>query len=507
MTNLSPIALFVYNRPWHTRQTLEALSRNILADKSKLYIYADGAKENATEEQIQKIKEVRKLLREKKWCGEVEIIERDRNLGLANSVITGVTEIVNKFGKIIVLEDDLVTSAGFLRYMNDALNLYENEEKVMHISGFSEPIGKTLPVNYFISFTSCWGWGTWEKSWKRLNTSSDFLLKNIEKIGVFDFNLGVPHYEMLQETRFNPNFSWAILWHASVFINNGLCLHPHKSLVRNIGNDGSGVNCGNNRISSNRQLAEFVEMESIPLEVSDKTKKEIIKFYNKKKTNNVASVLKEFIPVSIKNFIKATLIRKRKAEKIVDWYEQNELLELWGKDNVWQEIQGFLNNKEGTVLDIGCGNGKVMEILLLNNRKLLLHGCDISARLIQKAKERGIDASLLSLCNASDLIAYSDNFCDYSYSIGLLQYIKEGDIEKFFRECFRVTKKISYHNLPVSYKSNDEGWINSWHSYQNNSINWWKSKADSIYNRVEVIDSEWMDDNISIGKWIICYKE
>src|SRR5687767_6286773 len=105
--SLAPIVLFVYNRPWHTLKTLEALSKNFLADQSKLYVYADGEKDDASDSSKHRIKEVRQLIREKKWCAEVEIIEHQRNLGLADSVTKGVTEILDKHGRIIVLEDDI----------------------------------------------------------------------------------------------------------------------------------------------------------------------------------------------------------------------------------------------------------------------------------------------------------------------------------------------------------------------------------------------------------------
>ena len=179
MTNLSPIVLFVYNRPWHTRQTLETLSKNILADQSKLYIYADGPKENATDEQLRKINDVRKLIREKNWCREVEIIEREKNIGIENSTITGVTEIVNKFGKIIVVEDDIVTSVGFLKYMNEALDLYEKYEKVMYISGYMFPVKAKLPETFFLPITSYWGWGTWARAWKEFHSSGQQLKETI----------------------------------------------------------------------------------------------------------------------------------------------------------------------------------------------------------------------------------------------------------------------------------------------------------------------------------------
>ena len=127
---LAPIILFVYNRPWHTEQTLRALMANELAAKSELYIYADGPKPNATDEQLQKIHEVRQLIRQEQWCDKVHIVESEKNKGLADSIIGGVTEIVNKYGKIIVLEDDIVPTTGFLQYMNDALEMYKDDEQV-----------------------------------------------------------------------------------------------------------------------------------------------------------------------------------------------------------------------------------------------------------------------------------------------------------------------------------------------------------------------------------------
>lgn len=133
---MAPVVLFVYNRPMHTEQTLEALHQNELADESILYIYADGPKGNLTKDAIEKIIRTRRVIRKKKWCKEVHIIESTHNKGLADSIISGVTDTVNRYGKAIVLEDDVVTSKGFLRYMNDALVMYEHDAGAMHISGF-----------------------------------------------------------------------------------------------------------------------------------------------------------------------------------------------------------------------------------------------------------------------------------------------------------------------------------------------------------------------------------
>ena len=127
---LAPIVLFVYNRPWHTAQTLEALKKNYLALNSDLFIFSDGPKNEQAKE---KVFEVRKLLKTVTGFKKITIIEKETNIGLANSVINGVTEIINEYRKIIVIEDDIITAPYFLKYMNNALDLYETENKFMQI--------------------------------------------------------------------------------------------------------------------------------------------------------------------------------------------------------------------------------------------------------------------------------------------------------------------------------------------------------------------------------------
>ena len=122
--SLAPIVLFVYNRPQHTLRTLKALSQNVLAKDSDLYVFADGAKENADEETLKRIKEVREIVKSKEWCQKTILTEGKINKGLGNSIIDGVSKVVKEYGKVIVLEDDLVTSPYFLKYMNDALDIY-----------------------------------------------------------------------------------------------------------------------------------------------------------------------------------------------------------------------------------------------------------------------------------------------------------------------------------------------------------------------------------------------
>lgn len=268
MICLAPIALFVYNRPRHTRKTLEALLENDLADKSILYVFCDGPKENATSQDLENIKEVRDLVRSKEWCGEVKIIEFSKNQGLAKNIINGVTDVVNRYGKIIVLEDDLVTSRGFLNYMNEGLDLYADEERVMQVSGYMHPLKVKLPEVLFYNVNSCWGWGTWANAWKYLILDTRILLKKLDNnYNAVKYNGGQGNafYNQLKDNFAGKLDSWAVKWHTSMYLRKGFVLHPGRSLVRNIGHDSSGTNCGSSVDFNYQEIADFVKVKPIPL--------------------------------------------------------------------------------------------------------------------------------------------------------------------------------------------------------------------------------------------------
>lgn len=180
-----------------------------------------------------------------------------------------------------------------------------------------------------------------------------------------------------------------------------------------------------------------------------------------------------------------------------------EILETWGEKNVWKEVQLLMVNCRGRVLDIACGTGKTMEII--SRFSLDIHGCDISDLLIGKAIERGIPKSHLTICDATNM-PYEDNSFDYAYSIGSLEHFTETGIVDFVKDCHRVTSKTSYHMIPVSRSGKNEGWIKTYQSFHNNSVEWWVEKYKSAYENVQVIDSTW-EDNISVGKWFVCIKD
>lgn len=242
----APIVLFAYNRPTHTRKTVEALRKNDLAGDSDLIIFADGPRLDADRPAV---REVRAYLRTITGFNSVRITERERNIGLAHSVISGVTEIANRYGKVIVLEDDIVTARFFLKYMNDALNRYELESRVMHISGYMFPLKQIdgLPETFFYRGTSCWGWGTWKRAWDSFEPDAPKLMKEIDRRNArYQFNVlgSLDYHGMLKAHADGKLDSWAVRWYASVFLKNGLCLHPSRSLARNIGHDRTGTHCG-----------------------------------------------------------------------------------------------------------------------------------------------------------------------------------------------------------------------------------------------------------------------
>lgn len=240
---------------------------NSLFEESELFIFADGAKENAGTEDIAKVNDVRKLFEPLREKNNVSLRFSGKNLGLTTSIVSGITEIVNRFGKVIVIEDDLELSPGFLKYMNDALYLYEKEERVMHIGGYMVPHNLSLPNTFFLRAPTIWGWGTWKRSWQNSTFEAKKLLKKINKTANahFEFNVrnGYPYYRLLNEISLGRVNAWSISWYATIFLKGGLCLVPRKSLVRNIGFDNSGTNCEPTNIFSQQDIIDNIDVKKI----------------------------------------------------------------------------------------------------------------------------------------------------------------------------------------------------------------------------------------------------
>lgn len=298
---LAPIVLFVYKRPVHTQKVLESLIQNKEAKDSILYVFADGAKNSSPESELESMKEVKNLVSKIEGFKQVIVIERETNFGLKNNIINGINYVLDKFNSVIVLEDDIVPQLGFLEYMNNALFLYENEDTVMHVSGFIYPIKtKKICDTFFYNVNSCWGWGTWKRAWVHFEDNS---LKVFQKVNQnyneFKFNGGQKNFFLKQlEQNVNGTLkSWAVLWHSAIYLNNGLCLHPRKSLITNIGFDDSGENSGIGKLHGNDNIIHEIKVEKLNINEGEQSHLEISKLVmqNFNNNNNLRNIAKKFI--------------------------------------------------------------------------------------------------------------------------------------------------------------------------------------------------------------------
>jgi len=262
MQKFAPIALFVYNRPEHTRRTLNFLQKNNLAEESRLFIFSDGARSGEEEN----VKAVRDLAHSITGFKSVEVVERERNYGLANSVIDGVSRLCKEYGRAIVLEDDVLTSPFALQYFNDALTKYSDVEQVMHVTAYMYPIPhEQLPETFFLRIASSQAWATWDRAWKNFEPDIDKLISRFDERSKYQFELegGMNFWKHMMEFKHGRNNSWAIRWYASVFLNKGLSVNPALSLIENIGHDGSGVHSGVSTIYkgsiNNSRITKFPE--------------------------------------------------------------------------------------------------------------------------------------------------------------------------------------------------------------------------------------------------------
>jgi len=245
MNNLAPIIIFTYNRLDDIQKTISSLQQNLLAKESELFLFSDFAKRDKDKEAVNKVREYLETISGFK---SITIIKRDKNFGLAENIVDGVTEIINKYEKVIVLEDDLITSKNFLNYMNDTLEYYKNNKQIFAISGFCWrlPSLKNLKEDIFFAYRpASWGWATWKNQWEDI----DWEIKDYEtfikdKKAIKKFNRGgMDMTRMLKHFKEGKNNSWAIRWSYSMSKQDKYCIYPKISKVQNIGFGNDATHC------------------------------------------------------------------------------------------------------------------------------------------------------------------------------------------------------------------------------------------------------------------------
>lgn len=304
-TQNAPIALFVYNRPAHVQQTVDALRNNFLAQESELFIFSDAPKNGEAEENVLK---VRRYIKNIMGFRRVTIIERNHNLGLSQSIIMGVSEVINQYGRVIVLEDDLVTSPYFLKFMNDGLSTYGDEDSVISICGYMYPITKKHTDIIFLRIADCWGWATWKRGWDLFVANGKELysaLKDRKLLVKFNLDGAFDYTKMLKRQIQGRNDSWAVRWYASALLREKISLYPRQSLVMNIGQDGSGRHRGVIDYFKTELLNESVVVRKVPTFEDGTVIREIESFLRRQRFNISKRMLEFFSKGGYNKFFRA----------------------------------------------------------------------------------------------------------------------------------------------------------------------------------------------------------
>lgn len=274
LQQLAPIALFAYRRPQHTRRAVESLLCNPEAERTELVIYSDAAAHPGAAADVAA---VRAYLRTITGFARVTLVERQSNQGLSRSIIGGVGELLGTYGRVIVVEDDLVVSPFFLAYMNEGLRRYADDPRVASIHGYMYPVdGRVaLPEAFFLQGADCWGWATWSHAWQHFEPDGRKLAAELRRRGcirAFDLDGRYPFFRMLRHQIVGKNDSWAIRWHASAFLAGMLTLYPGRSHVLNTGADGSGTHSKTN-VSLGEALARSAtEWSDFPVQVHEQAR-------------------------------------------------------------------------------------------------------------------------------------------------------------------------------------------------------------------------------------------
>ena len=312
MSRQTPIAFFAYNRPAHTRLALNSLGACDRLDECKIYIHSDGPR---IDEHNAAVTQVRTIIHT--WGAEhnAQIIEQNKNLGLARSIVSGVSRLCEEYGRVIVIEDDLILHPGFIDYMLSALDRYEDEDRVAQVSGFMYPVKHDKkPDAFFLPVTTTWGWGTWNRSWKDVDWQATAALDMLKDFAVrqrFDLDGTYPYTAMLQDRIHGKNQSWGVLFYWWAFSQQKLTLHPRQSLVMNKGFDGSGYHSSVPTVGygvlfdESSQWNKIIDWQ-IDLKIHDLAY-EKIKIYLKKLSPSIFRRIASRVKISLKKLAQTTI--------------------------------------------------------------------------------------------------------------------------------------------------------------------------------------------------------
>lgn len=261
-TPLAPIALFAYKRPKHLKRALQSLAANPEAVASSLIIYCDGPREHASAADLAAIAEVRKVAATASGFASLRVQEAATNKGLARSVMEGVSDVLGSYGRVIVVEDDVELSPYFLRFMNDALATYADDDRVGAIGSwpYFMPEGRS-ERNFFLDHPDSIAWATWSRAWAHFEPDGRLLLDRLQESGrhtVMDAGLSSPYYtNMLHDQIEGRVDSWAIRWTASCILKGMLTLYPERALSKHMGfGEGATHETGATDYNGSLQLAD-----------------------------------------------------------------------------------------------------------------------------------------------------------------------------------------------------------------------------------------------------------
>lgn len=335
---MTALLIFAYNRPEHLEQCLNSLQKCTRLDEVEIKFCIDGVK-NKTKEELDKNKKVIQVaqLFAEKFNAQIEISQE--NQGLFKQIVAHTSNTFLTFEQVIVLEDDIVPEIGFLDYMLSSLEVYKRDDKVGCIHAWNYSFN-SVPRSFFLRGADCWGWATWRDKWKLFNSDAHYLHDEISKKNLqFEFDRRGTHAftQMLKDRANLKNHSWAILWHASLFLNNQYCLHPSQPLVKNIGLDGSGQHGEISYID--QKTIESLNIEKIPVREDDWFYEQYGQINQPEKAKDSFKQIKKGVKRILKPFISSK--NKGSETKLMDGW--NGCFENW--EDATKISDGYINEE------------------------------------------------------------------------------------------------------------------------------------------------------------------